>query len=100
MGRARRGLCHRLILGPPGVIAERGTSSRGARPTGRADVRVRWAGRGAGPAPASGVPGLLEDAGNVGYAPIDLFAGKWLRARAIKPNLMDRAVTAGTQGAE
>ena len=27
-------LCHRLILGPPGVIAERGTSSRGARPTG------------------------------------------------------------------
>ena len=34
------------------VIAERGASSRGARPTvGGADVTAGWAGRGAGPAP-------------------------------------------------
>ena len=32
-----------------------------------ADVRARWAERDADPAPASGVPGLLEDPGNVGY---------------------------------
>jgi hypothetical protein len=41
---------------------------RGARPGGGPDVRARWAGRGAGPAPASGFPGRLEDPGNVGYA--------------------------------